>query len=1397
MDAFKIGQLNISSNAVTTFEQWTKFKRAVSYFMDSKAIKDSIQKKAILLHKGGPELQEIYASLEKANEVDALAAKDQYAFALNLLDKHFRPTVNRSYERYMFRSMRQGDESIEQYIVRLRHQADNCSFADTEQEIVDQVIFGIANAEYRKKILEKRLESLDQVVELSKLLESVETQSKQMSNSSATSSQSQPPLPADSVARIIPSREHAKNDGPPRPKQCEFCARRHPPHAECPARDATCYKCEKKGHFANASRCPDRRRKPGDGAASSRSSQLSVQSPLSRSAASKREEVKLVRASDAVSSSDESDDDYSFAVSDRSDRLPPQLRENRVTLIAGGVQLEMSVDSGSSKEIIDAETWKQLRCQGIRFRSAEVTRHLFPYGKARPLEVSRAVYVEFSSSSASAWSKVYVLGESEGRCEAILGSKLAKKLNVLRVGDEVVASIGLSGASADQAEDDELRQSVTKLVEANRHRTGKLHNFKLDLPLDSSVLPVAQGCRRFPFALRKPLKDRTDGLIRDDIIERVVGATNWVSNIVPVIKKNGDLRLCVDMRRANQAVLRERYPIPTFDEIVADLHGSEFFSKIDLEAAYHQVELSPQSRPITTFVTPDGLFQFKRLFFGVRCAPEIFQRIMQDLLRDMNHVRVFFDDIIIFSKSQSEHRIHVQQVVQRLIENGLAINLEKSKFGVKQIDFLGHKISKNVVKPNDANLAAIRDFSEPTSKKDLQSFIGLINFVSRFIPHYSTVTAPLRVLLKKNSVFRWSDEQRKAFQTLKDSAATMKAAMFDPSARICLLTDASPVGLGAVLLQYKEKSESPEIVAFASHSLTPAERNYAQIEREALAIVWGCEKFRMYLLGRTFDLLTDHKPLELIFGPKSRPNARLERWLVRLQCFDYNIRHIAGEANIADPFSRLLQDHPGRKACFNDVHHAVCRVSAVAVPKKFHLNEIQDHTRADEELQRVMAALKTEDALPPDYVRIRYELTECDGLLLRGDRIVPPTTLRDRILHQAHEGHPGAEAMKRRLRTKVWWPKMDRQVDKFVKHCLSCTIVSSVDPPPPLRRTTLPDRAWEYVAIDHMGPLPSGEHILVVVDYFSRFMEFAFTKSTSAAETIRLLWHIFARHGFPSRLKSDNGPAFRSDEFAQFLDDYGVTHITSPPLWPQANGEVERQNRSLLKRLKIAASEKQNLEIAACKFALMYNSTAHSVTGIAPAQLLFRRAIQDKLPSIAHPSVLREDFADRDADSKFAGKLAADTRRRASPSAIQPGDSVLLQAPQTNKLSPSFESEPFTVLESTASEVTLQRGDKTFRRSIAAVKPIPEAASPAEFSHKPSYADSVKSPASPSAPFAGLSPRHSLATTDVTFRGWPDSASSPVTTQLGLHNCASPQNTADVVYTRYGRASKPPKKLDL
>lgn len=1387
-----VPSLALSSSSITTYNDWQSWKRELEYYLEAKDITDPARKKAVLLHRGGRELQEIFSTLEQPASVPRKSSAtgtatdkeeikvDHYQVAVDLLEKHFKPSTNRCYERFLFRQIRQGSDSIEQFVVRLRKQAANCKFHALDEAICDQIIDGCADPMLRQKILEQKLEKVSAIVELGKLHEAVNVQTKAMVGDGDASQSSA----IEAVARVsrdppakTANRSRSPSDRDRQRRRCTRCnSSRHSASDEsCPARDSTCHRCQKKGHWSN---CCRSRVAASENESSSKTDNSRSSPKGSPARATGKPRVRALQRRLSVSdgySSDSSGGSNAFQVS--GDRGRKEKVSNRVSLRFDSVWLNPVIDSGADVNLIDPATWRLLTRQRVRCSAAAVDTKVYPYGRKAPLKLSQAVWLRIRSRSKSIEAKFFILADDEGDYETIVGRELAVSLEVLRIGEKPASVSHLCIDPPD--------------LPPNK---GKLTGVQLKIPLDQSVVPVVQPCRRIPLAVRKKVSRHVKNLIKEDVCEEVSGEpSEWISPIVPIIKKNGDLRLCIDMRQANRAVRRERYPIPTFEELTTEMTDCEEFSRIDLKDAYHQVELTPESRKITTFVTPDGVFRFKRLYCGIRCAPKMFQRLMTNVLEGLDNVKVFFDDIIVYSRTKADHERHVKAVLNRLKERGLVINLDKSVFGVSEINFLGHTLSKNSIRPNESNSSAIRNFEAPQNKKDVQSFLGLTNYVARFIPDFSSVTEPLRRLIKKNSTFRWSEAQQSAFESLKKSIENVELKVLHPEATVQIYADASPVGLGAVLLQQKPGNDRPEVLGFASRSLSVAEQNYSQIEREALGLVWACERFRMYTLGKRFVLYTDHKPLEILFGPRSKPNARIERWVLRLQNFDYVIKYVEGAKNIADSFSRLGCKYPNRSSYASSVKSTIYHVTQAAIPKALTLAEFKTEADMDTELGEIRLALLENQQLPPEYARVKYELSVADTLVLRGDRLIPPKSLRPRILAQAYEGHPGIEKMKQRLRTKVWWPFIDKEAEAVVKTCHSCLAVSSVNPPEKMSSTALPQAPWDYVAIDHMGPFPDGRYLLVLVDYFSRFIEAVFVEDVSASSTKRCLMSSFARFGLPNRLKSDNARAFVGLEFENFLSEFGIIHVTSPPLWPQANGEVERQNRSILKCLQIAAMEKRSLEEELAKYLLFYHGTPHSSTLVAPAELMLRRKIRDKLPALSSSSPLFDEVKDADTLAKEKGRKYADSRRRAVHREISEGDFVLMPLKKSNKLTPAFDPEPYQVIHTKPGEVIVSREGKTFRRSTSAVKLVPN--------------EIVERPGSPERPAAtlgseipALSPSREAAPSfaEVTreSQGWPGWATAQSRSPAGDASPRLPLVSGESPYrTRSGRSVNPPSRL--
>jgi transposase InsO family protein len=336
------------------------------------------------------------------------------------------------------------------------------------------------------------------------------------------------------------------------------------------------------------------------------------------------------------------------------------------------------------------------------------------------------------------------------------------------------------------------------------------------------------------------------------------------------------------------------------------------------------------------------------------------------------------------------------------------------------------------------------------------------------------------------------------------------------------------------------------------------------------------------------------------------------------------------------------------------------------------------------------------------YHPFKDELCLVGKVILRNTKLVIPEELRRQVLELAHEGHPGISSMKQRLRTKVWWPGMDKASESVVRTCHGCQTVAALNPPEPLKRTELPEEAWQDIAVDFLGPLPSGHYLMVTVDYYSRFYEIDIMKKITAQEAIPRLKIHFARYGFPQTIRSDNGTQFSGGEFTSFCEEFGICNKFTTPVWPQANGEVERQNRSLLKRLKIAQVTNRDWKEELQSYLTLYRTTPHATTGKSPGEMMFKRKIRDKLPSYSvSQENLDSEVRERDAERKWKGKEYADRRSKTKTSDLQEGDMVLVKQQKTNKLSPTFNPTPSRIIRKEGSRVTIQTptGVQSYRNS--------------------------------------------------------------------------------------------------
>ncbi|KAJ7990617.1 hypothetical protein DPEC_G00302250 [Dallia pectoralis] len=439
---------------------------------------------------------------------------------------------------------------------------------------------------------------------------------------------------------------------------------------------------------------------------------------------------------------------------------------------------------------------------------------------------------------------------------------------------------------------------------------GSMKNITVKLNIKPDSKPKLMKARPVPYAIRPKVEADLDALVNNKVLEPVT-VSEWATPIVPVLKKDGGIRICGDFKvTLNPVLLVEQYPLPHIEDLFASLAGGQKFSKIDLCQAYLQMHVDEKSKELLTIVTHKGLFRYCRLPFGITSAPALFQRAMDQILSGVPGVLCYLDDILVTGKDEEEHLRNLDATLQRLRDYGLRVRKDKCAFFQSSIEYLGHVIDAQGLHKAPSKVKAILDAPVPQNVSQLRSFLGLLNYYGRFVPSLATKLKPLHQLLCRGKTWKWTEQCDEALVKTKEALLKSEALThFDPALPIQLACDASPYGVGAVVSHIMPNGEEKPI-AFASRTLNKAECNYAQIEREALSIVFGVRKFHQYLYGRKFTLLTDHRPLTSIFGPytgiPSLAASRMQRWALLLSAHTYEIEYRKSEQHCnADGLSRL------------------------------------------------------------------------------------------------------------------------------------------------------------------------------------------------------------------------------------------------------------------------------------------------------------------------------------------------------------------------------------------------------------------------------------------------------------------------------------------------------------
>lgn len=740
------------------------------------------------------------------------------------------------------------------------------------------------------------------------------------------------------------------------------------------------------------------------------------------------------------------------------------------------------------------------------------------------------------------------------------------------------------------------------------------------LTVDESARPIVLPCRRIPFSIIDKVKEEVDALVRREVLVPVHQPTAWVNQMAIVEKKNGKIRVCIDPQPLNKVLHREHFKLPTFDDIRPHFQNAKIFSKMDVKEAFWHVKLNEADSLLTTMMTPWGRFRWTRLPYGLSVSSEIFQRRLMQALEGLPGVVTVADDIIVMGRGSTvieaseDHDKNLTALQRRCKEKNIRLNEEKTVLKQSEISFMGHRISAQGVKPDPTKVKALLEAAPPTDVHGIRRFCGMVQYLAKFLDNISNSLAPLQEMTRKNAKFEWSPECEKSFCDIKRKIAeTTMLCHYNPNLPLELHVDSSQTGIGCVLLQGRRPLE------YASRLLTDTERKWAQIEKEMLAVVFGLERFDQYTYGNQVVVINDHKPLASILKkPMSQTPPRLQRLLMRANRYNFQFRWIQGsKLAVADYFSRVClarSDGEEQSQLITDKERwqKPNGISDTTVER------VVRATAVDPDLQSLSIMIQQgwpEDkaGIPPNvmpYFPYREALSLDNGLILRGESIIIPTILRKELKNKLHAAHLGVDSMLRRARECIFWPGMVHEIKAMSLSCDLCQAAKPRNSKETLIQRPVETYPWEKVASDIFNI--QGRQYIVLVDYFSNFIEVDQLESLSSIAVIRKLKANFARYGIPKLLVTDSGSQFTSFEFNQFSQKWGFDHYKSDPNHHQANGKAESAVKSVKNMIKKCLAEGRDQYMGL----LELRCTPRQGSGVSPAQCVFGRSLRSLIPCL-------------------------------------------------------------------------------------------------------------------------------------------------------------------------------------
>ena len=1122
-------------------------------------------------------------------------------------------------------------------IMELYHQAE---FPDnTHFLVVDKLIHGCKSRECKRKLMAKGKDvTIKDCLEVMRRFEAVEVTMKKLEDSSdahVDASYTRDPTKKSQrngfKKQPVKPKLQPKSNKPHEQKSCVWCQDDVHPRDRCPAKDATCNFCGKQGHFERA--CLQ---KKGQG----------------KSRPNKSKHQHAVDLSHDQDSS-EYDDDFDLNAISVHALHSHESREVFAPVLFylkgnNNPTLKGKVDTGAMVSCIPASMLSQI---GLSMKDLKPSDATIRGMSGADLQNCGTVDVNVTCNDITAKAKFYVIKHEYA---FILGLGFCTKFKLITIAPVCLQqSISLETNQVeavhitDESEADyhKLKQKWKEHLPLGRKTGDPLQDLKqifpetfdgqvglfegeVHLKLSLDAKPVQLPPRAVPQSIMPQLKKELDKMEQEGIIRPCPETTEWVHNLVTVVKKDGSLRLCLHPRNSNKYLIRNVHYTASWEDAQHSFKNGQYFSTLDAKSGYWTKKLDEQSQLLTAFNTPFKKYCFVRLPFGLSASSEIFCEQIDRILSGIPGTFPCADDVKVQGSAEARHDIHLLKTVERACKAGLKFNPDKCCIKKQQIEYFGRIITPQGIKPCPRKVKSIAMLAAPKDKQELQSLLGTVNFMSTFIPNLTRKTHLMRSLLKRDTHFLWTSDMQKELDTIKNEIVNaVQLTHYDPNRPAVIETDASLKGLGAVLIQ----DEKP--VRFLSKALTPAETNYSNIERELLAVLFACERLHTYTFGRKVSVHTDHKPLQSIFQkPISLAPARLQRMLLRLSKYGIQVKYVGSKSVLlADTLSRLIEPADAKEIPGLDI-----TIAQILKVEPNRLESLQEETKSDSNLTQLTDLIITGwpdsmQDLPENlhsYWCIRDELAVLDGLVMKGNRVVIPTSLRRGTLNRLHDAHQGLTSTLQRARRTVYWPKLQDDITEMIQKCDESQKYGNKKPRPSERQITAA-HPMEIVGMDLLNF--RGQHALVTVDYFSGFVTYDNLNSETTEAVTKVLNNNFRKFGLPEKIISDNGPCFKSTSFQRFCEQLDIGHITSSPHYHQSNGRAERAIATVENILKKSAND-----IDITKALTTYLDTPVSDTLPSPAELFYNRRINTRLSMTMIPAPLTDQQKAHLSDKRSA-----------------------------------------------------------------------------------------------------------------------------------------------------------------